>query len=166
MTDANDGDVFWDIHSENPKTLLHIEAFDDSVQSTEPRVGGCIVEETEDHDEKSNVVVVGRIGRSAAFVCVVRRWKLTLPAARTVPGLSSRTSDDASLETADEPVIGSFFYFRETISRTSILIYWNHIVIERIRSKMNYMRIRNKSENGPLISEIWGWKFQLEGRQD
>ena len=110
-------------------------------------------------------VVAGNIG-NVAVVRNAKRWKSTSPTSRTVASLPSRTSDDASLETANEPVIGSVFDFHETISRTSIVIDWNHIVIERIRSKMNYMRIRNKSENGPLISEIGAWKFQSEGRQD
>ena len=134
--DANDGDVFWVTH-DDPKTLQYLDECGAITASTEPRVGCGTVEESSDYVEKSDVVVVGQIGRIVAVVWDAKRRNLTSPTSRTVSGLSSRTSDSASLETADEPVIGSFFDFRETISRTSIIIDCNHIIIEWICKRMN-----------------------------
>ena len=62
-----------------------------------------------------DVDVLGKIGRIVAVVRNVKSRKSSLPTARTVPSLPSRTSDDVSLETADKPVIGSFFDYHETI---------------------------------------------------
>ena len=119
------------------KTLLLVEEFGVNVTPTEPHTGDGIAEESRDRVEKVDVDVVGKIGRIVGVVWNVKSGNLTSPTSRTEPGLSSRTSDDASLETADEPVIGSFLDFCETISPTSILIDWNHIVIERICKRMN-----------------------------
>ena len=119
------------------KTLLLVEEFGVNVTPTEPHTGDGIAEESQDCVEKVDADVVGKIGRIVGVVWNVKSGNLTSPTSRTEPGLSSRTSDDASLETADEPVIGSFLDFCETISPTSILIDWNHIVIERICKRMN-----------------------------
>ena len=93
--DTNDGDVFWVTH-DDPKTLQRLDESGVSTPSTEPHMRDGITEEAQDYAEKSNVVVVGHIGCIAAFVWIVRSLRLTLPTSRAVPGLSSRTSDDAS----------------------------------------------------------------------
>ena len=119
------------------ETLLLVEEFGVNATPTEPHTGDGIAEEPHDCVEKVDVDDVGKIGRIVAVVWNVKRGNLTPPTSRAVPGLSSRTSDDASPETAEEPIIGSFFAFHETISWRSIIIDWNHIFIGRICKRMN-----------------------------